>query len=146
MSIRQVVTHKLGKFFCLPGVILGATLLSGSAQGFFPALPPTNNLNRGGSVPPPPNTPPPNAPTSRTLPGPGGMPPGGPTPPGVTPPNSSGQTPLSPPGGATPPTMPFGPPPPPPPPGVPEIDPGSVAGALGILISGALMLLDRRRR
>ena len=29
---------------------------------------------------------------------------------------------------------------------IPEIDPGSMAGALGVLLSGALMLTDRRRR
>jgi hypothetical protein len=139
MSIRHTITHKRGGLRYLLGTILAATLLSGSAQGFFPALPPTNNLNRGGTVPPPPAPP-----TSRTFPGPGGMPPGSGAPPTAMPPQGGSQTPVGPPGGTTPPTIPF--PPPPPPPGVPEIDPGSLAGALGILISGALMLLDRRRR
>jgi hypothetical protein len=39
-------------------------------------------------------------------------------------------------------------PPPDPPPGdsIPEIDPRSMAGALGVLMTGALMLTDRRRR
>jgi hypothetical protein len=47
--------------------------------------------------------------------------------------------------GAPPPNSGF-PPPPPPPPGIPELDPGSLAGAIGILVSGTLMLWDRRRR
>ncbi len=29
---------------------------------------------------------------------------------------------------------------------IPELNPGSMAGALGVLLSGALMLTDRRRR
>jgi hypothetical protein len=38
--------------------------------------------------------------------------------------------------------------PPPDPPGdsIPEIDPSSMAGALGVVMTGALMLTDRRRR
>ncbi len=135
MSIRRIVAKQIHNIPYVLGLVLGATLLTGSAQGFFPALPPTNNLNQGGGTPP----------SGGTTPGAGTLPPGSPPPPPATSPAGGGQTPAGPPGGSMPPSIPV-PPPPPPPPGIPEIDPGSLAGALGILISGALMLLDRRRR
>lgn len=136
MNTQHLPIHKIRGLLYFLGLFLGATLLTSSAQGFFPSLPPTNTLHQGGGTPP----------SSSPGPGSGALPPGTPPSPTGTLPQGGGTTPAGPPGGATPPTSHTPSIPTPPPPGVPEMDPGSVAGALGILISGVLMLLDRRGR
>jgi hypothetical protein len=102
-------------------LLLSATLVAGQVAAFFPAPPP--------SGPPTPAVPPANV-----GPGSGTM-----SPPVVqAPPAPGGPPPGSPPGD----TFPGGPPGP----GVPEIDAGVMAGAVGLLLCGGLLLVGRLRR
>lgn len=116
--------------------LIGTTMLAGNAQAFFPSLPVANaaagntgnNGNNGNNQGNHGTT---QTPTDRNVTPPGGN---GPPAPPITPPE-------------TPPNIPIGPQPPSGPgAGVPEVDPSGMAGAFGILVSGALMLTDRRRR
>ena len=102
-------------------LLLSATLVAGQVAAFFPAPPPS-----GPSGPP--------APPANVGPGSGSM-----SPPVVQPPPAPGGPPPGLPSGDT---FPGGPPGP----GVPEIDPGVMAGAVGLLLCGGLLLAAWLRR
>lgn len=112
----------LKRYRAVTALVLFLTLLAGTAQAFFPATPPPPNQGVPGTPPP-------------TEQGGGGSMP----PPGSGPPPEN-----------FPPIQIIPVPVPPPQPGggnkIPEIDPGCIASALGLFISGALMLTDRWRR
>ena len=105
-------------------LVLSATLAAGQVAAFFPAPPPS-----GPSGPP--------APPANVGPGSGSM-----SPPVVQPPPAPGGPPPGLPSGDNFPPAPPGPPGP----GVPEIDPGVMAGAVGLLLCGGLLLAARPRR
>jgi len=97
-------------------------LVAGPVQAFFPAAPPGGGGSSQGSGENNNNNNTGGDTGSKPPPPGGSSPPQGPGAPG-TPPPTGGK------GG-----------------GVPEIDPGALAGALGLLLSGALVLTDRFRR
>jgi hypothetical protein len=103
---------------------LATTVYVGSSRAFFPSPPPPGGPGGGGNE-------------NRNVPERGAGPPGGESPPGGDT-GHFGEIPGLPPN--------FGPHTPPGGEAIPELDPGSIAGGLGLLIAGTLILTDRRRR
>jgi hypothetical protein len=97
--------------------VLGTTIFFGTSRAFFPAPPTGGNDNR-------------------SVPDRGGSPPTENSPPGGDT-SHGGEIPIFPVDHGTGPHGGDG---------IPELDPGSIGSAFGLLISGALILTDRRRR
>lgn len=124
----------------LAAAVIALGVLASTASAFFPSLPPPNRVlpsPPGPGQPQPPGAPP----TAPPPPPPGTLPPGTNVIPPLGPPTAPPPpAPPTPPVGIVPiPVIPGGGN------GIPELDPGAMTGALGLIFMGTLMLTDKRR-